>query len=196
MKLKPKMSVHNKKALLYRRYTDIIEIKSLKTLYKTQDDKVWALDGSTLTFKEVFEYPSTSNIIVAHGNDTAVLFKDKTFIYSSTNGWEEKESTLQAVVKGYSSNISTIQANKYYYVGAFDYIIKGTQEMSETQFLKGNILNLTSVNIMHFNDYINLDHDDLVVVDGRLYSVANPSISFKQQPKKYKIYTATLNSII
>jgi hypothetical protein len=52
------------------------------------------------------------------------------------------------------------------------------------------------MNIKHYNDDIKLSVDDLVVVEGRLYSVENPETVYKQQPKKYSIYFATLNSVL
>ena len=86
--------------------------------------------------------------------------------------------------------------NKYYYTGSFDYMIKGSVSGVTTQPIRGNITPLTSLNIKYFDDSVNLSPHDLVVIDGHLYSVENPETSIKQMPKPYKIYFATLNSIL
>ena len=65
---------------------------------------------------------------------------------------------------------------------------------------KGDILlarsGATVGKAFHFNDDIKLSVDDLVVVDGHLYSVENPETIIKQQPKPFNIYFATLNNIL
>jgi hypothetical protein len=103
---------------------------------------------------------------------------------------------LNQVTDGRFNNVSKYQINKYYYVGSFDFVIKGSIEGTTTQYIKGNIIPLTAMNIKHYNDDIKLSVDDLVVVEGRLYSVENPETVYKQQPKKYSIYFATLNSVL
>lgn len=91
--------------------------------------------------------------------------------------------------------VSRYQTNKYYYAGSFDYMIKGSIEGTTAQYIKGNIIPLTSLNIKYFDD-IELKPDDLVVIDEHLYSVENPETVLKQQPKPFKIYFATLNNIL
>ena len=86
--------------------------------------------------------------------------------------------------------------NKYYYVGSFDFMIKGSVEGTTAQFIKGNILPLSSMNIKYFTDDITINHDDLVVVDKRLFSVEDTEMDIKYNPKPYKVYFATLNSIL
>ena len=103
---------------------------------------------------------------------------------------------LNQVTDGRFNNMSKYQTNKYYYVGSFDFMIKGSIEGTTTQYIKGNITPLTAMNIKHYNDDIKLSVDDLVVVEGRLYSVENPETVYKQQPKRYNIYFATLNSVL
>lgn len=100
------------------------------------------------------------------------------------------------LLSGTFNNIAKYQTNKYYYVGNFDFTIKGSIEGATAQYVKGNIIPLTSLNIKYFDDEINLRTDDLVVVDGHLYSVENPETTIKQQPKPFKIHFATLNSIL
>lgn len=100
------------------------------------------------------------------------------------------------LLSGTFNNIAKYQTNKYYYIGNFDFTIKGSIEGTTAQYVKGNIIPLTSLNIKYFDDEINLRTDDLVVVDGHLYSVENPETTIKQQPKPFKIHFATLNSIL
>lgn len=103
---------------------------------------------------------------------------------------------LNQVTDGRFNNMSKYQINKYYYVGSFDFVIKGSIEGTTGQYIKGNIMPLTAMNIKHFDDNIKLTTDDLVVVEGRLYSVENPETVYKQQPKRYNIHFATLNSVL
>ena len=93
-------------------------------------------------------------------------------------------------------DIGKYQTNNYYFVGSFDYIVTGNIEQSNTQYLKGNIMPLTSLNIKHYNDEINIMQDDLVVVSHHLYSVESPSKTHLHFPKDYYVYYATLNSIL
>lgn len=91
--------------------------------------------------------------------------------------------------------IARYQTNKYYLAGSFDYMIRGSINSEDTQPLKGNIMHLHSFEIKHFDDRINIDHDDLVVIDGHLYGVENLAYDVKRSPKPYTVYFATLNSI-
>ena len=94
------------------------------------------------------------------------------------------------------NNVGKYQTNKYYFVGSIDYMIKGSIEGTTTQYIKGNIIPLTSLNIRYFNDYIKLSPDDLIVIDKHLFSVENVEDVIKRQPKKFAIHFATLNSIL
>ena len=93
-------------------------------------------------------------------------------------------------------DIGKYQTNNYYFVGSFDYMVTGNIEQSNTQYLKGNIMPLTSLNIKHYNDSIDIRQDDLVVVNHHLYSVESPSKTHLHFPKDYYVYYATLNSIL
>lgn len=106
--------------------------------------------------------------------------------------WYAKPSNI---LSAKFNNIAKYQTNKYYYVGSFDYMIKGSIEGTTAQYIKGNIIPLKSLNIKYSDD-IELSPDDLVVIENRLYSVENPETVLKQQPKPYKIYFATLNNIL
>lgn len=94
-----------------------------------------------------------------------------------------------------SSNIVVYQKNVYYYHGSFDYMLKGEKEGTKIQYIKGNILPLTSFNIKYYTDGIDLREDDLVVIDGRLFSVEDPSTDKKYSPKPFFIHYAILNNI-
>ena len=94
------------------------------------------------------------------------------------------------------NDVARYQTNKYYRVGTFDYMIRGSIEGSENQIIKGAIAPLNSMEIKHFNDHIKLDHDDLVVIDGHLYYVEDTTRDEKRMPKKYNVYFARLNNIL
>ena len=110
------------------------------------------------------------------------------------NDWKPEEEI--PLLSATFNNIGKYQTNTYYYVGSFDYMIKGTISGTTTQFIKGNIIPLTSLNIKYFDDDIDLAPDDLVVIEGHLYSVENPETVLKQLPKPFKVHFATLNSIL
>ena len=93
------------------------------------------------------------------------------------------------------ADIGRYQTNKYYLAGSFDYMIRGSIGSSDTQPIKGNIMHLRSFEIKYFDDNIHIDHDDLVVIDGRLYGVEELSYDIKRSPKPYTVYFATLNNI-
>lgn len=93
------------------------------------------------------------------------------------------------------ADIARYQTNKYYFAGSFDYMIRGTISSSDTQPIKGNIMHLRSFEIKYFDDNINIDHDDLIVIDGHLYGVEELAFDVKRTPKPYKVYFATLNNI-
>lgn len=94
------------------------------------------------------------------------------------------------------SSIAKYQKNAYYYAGSFQFMIRGSIEGTTTQYLKGNIAPLTSMNIKYFDDTIALNVDDLLVIDGRLYSIENQDTDIKYQPRKYLVHFATINSIL
>ena len=104
---------------------------------------------------------------------------------------DQPESDLIATF----GNIGRYQANNYYLAGSFDYMIRGSIGSSDTQPIKGNIMHLRSLEIKYFDDNIHIDHDDLVVIDGRLYGVEELSYDIKRLPKPYTVYFATLNNI-
>lgn len=94
------------------------------------------------------------------------------------------------------SNIGKVQTNKYYYCGAFDYVVKGSLEGETVQYIKGNVNPITSMTISYYDDYINIKTDDLIVIDNHLYTVTNVIQDPKWRIKKYNIYSCTLTSLI
>lgn len=207
MKMKPKSTVHNNKALVYRRFIGLEKSINLETVYFTlADSKYWTFDIETLEFSPIDSslVPLTSKIVNITANTSILTYLDKYFAYVSISQpqlhyeWQEKTTLGENItlLSGTFNNIGKYQTNKYYYVGSFDYMIKGGIEGTTTQYIKGNITPLTSLNIKYFNDYIDLRVDDLVVLEKHLFSVENPETVQKMQPKPLKIYFATLNSIL
>lgn len=193
MKLKPKSTTKNPKALLYKRFIGLEKSFNLSIIYRTIDGKNWGYDNETLKFFEIEneEIPETSRIVNVE-TSSRLKYQDKCYRYSGVWALSNETPTLNLTF----NNIGKYQTNKYYYVGCFDFVIKGSIEGTTTQYIKGNIIPLTSLNIKYYDDDITVTVDDLVVVDGHLYSVENPETSIKQQPKPFKIHFATLNNIL
>ena len=322
MKLKPRTTTLNPRALLYRRYINLQDSNSLDAIYCTADGRRWLFDKEHIKFNLITEWPENPNLIYTYErsspfNPIPLKFENHYFhyrfslIYDNLDGvgeWiesnigytdvystynttitsssmitglvvspehtelgdvvtiinyypkkiflngfyitdknhyyffgnfelEPNESVTRKAIEvrdvehpicGYYfnlqadisegnimgamrfitqkpdenylaarfANIGKYQTNKYYYVGSFDYVLKGSVSGSTTQYIKGNIIPITSMNIQYFNDYINIQPDDLVVIKNRLYSVENPEADHKYQPRDYTVYSVTLNSIL
>lgn len=200
MKFKPKSTVHNPRALVYRRFIGLEKSINLATVYFTlTDSKYWTFDNETLEFSQIDASLIPTESIVKNITDliTILTYQGNYFRYTGTQ-WEKTNSLNMdmTLLSATFNNIAKYQTNKYYYVGSFDYMIKGSVDGTTTQYIKGNIIPLTSLNIKYFDDSINLAVDDLVVIDKKLYAVENPEIVKKMQPKAFNIYFATLNSIL
>jgi hypothetical protein len=199
MKLKPKSTVKNPLALQYKRFIGLEKSINLQTIYNTEDGIFWSFDNLTLSFSKIEStlIPSTSKVIQVNDFSSVLQYQDKYFRYNGLE-WQKIDQIGQDItlLSATFNNIAKYQTNKYYFVGSFDYVIKGSIEGTTVQYVKGNIIPLTSLNIKYFSDDIDLSTDDLVVIDGRLYSVENPETNIKQQPKPYKVHFATLNSIL
>lgn len=199
MKMKPRSTVQNPKALLYRRFIGLETSANLRTIYKTNADNLyWLFNNETLSFIQISadNVPTGANIVTVIGTNV-LKYEDKYFKYENYE-WVDV-TTLGNGITLLSltfNNIGKYQTNKYYYVGSFDFMIKGSIEGTTAQYIKGNIIPLNSLNIKSFDDDVCPNIDDLVVIDGKLYSVENPETSLKQQPKPYKVYFATLNNIL
>lgn len=201
MKLKPKNTVRNPKALHYKRFIGLEKSVGLLTIYNTLiDGFFWTFDNLTLEFTKLDSelVPLGSTIVSISMNTTILQYQNTYFRYAIT-GWEkitDLPSSDITLLSATFNNIARYQMNKYYFAGSFDYMIKGSIEGTTTQYIKGNIIPLTSLNIKFFEDSIDLSPDDLVVIEGKLFSVENPETVMKQQPKPFKIHFATLNNIL
>ena len=198
MKLKPKSTVHNPLALVFRRFTVINESFTVENIYMTvADNKYWIFDNQKLSFTEVGNAIISASTKVTNVFNYNVLQYQKLYFKYNGASWESIEDISGlTLLSALYNNVGKYQTNKYYFSGSFDYMIKGSIEGTTSQYIKGNILPLTSLNIKYFDDDISLSVDDLVVIDGKLYSVEDPETTIKQQPKPFKIYFATLNSIL
>lgn len=198
MKLKPKSTVHNPLALVFRRFTVINESFTVENIYMTvADNKYWVFDNQKLSFIEVDNAVISTSTKVTNVFNYNVLQYQKLYFKYNGASWESIEDISGlTLLSALYNNVGKYQTNKYYFSGSFDYMIKGSIEGTTSQYIKGNILPLTSLNIKYFDDDISLTVDDLVVIDGKLYSVEDPETTIKQQPKPFKIYFATLNSIL
>lgn len=198
MKLKPKSTVHNPLALVFRRFTVINESFTVENIYMTvADNKYWVFDNQKLSFIEVGNAIISASTKVTNVFNYNVLQYQKLYFKYNGASWESIEDISGlTLLSALYNNVGKYQTNKYYFSGSFDYMIKGSIEGTTSQYIKGNILPLTSLNIKYFDDDISLSVDDLVVIDGKLYSVEDPETTIKQQPKPFKIYFATLNSIL
>lgn len=87
MRMKPKSTVHNPRALLYKRYTDLETSFALKALYITSDNKAWIFDIETQGFlpyegdRSVFG----TNVINVSTTDSAfdiITYKNTYFYYA------------------------------------------------------------------------------------------------------------------
>ena len=200
MRLKPRSTVKNPRALVYKRFIGLEQSQSLAIVYQTDSNGLfWIFDNEKLEFEEV-DVENVLGKTVRHVADfyTVFSYQDKYYRFNGVY-WETVENANGSNITLLSAsfnNIAQYQMNKYYYTGSFDYMIKGSVSGVTTQPIRGNITPLTSLNIKYFDDSVNLSPDDLVVIDGHLYSVENPETSIKQMPKPYKIYFATLNSIL
>ena len=200
MKMKPKSTVHNKRALLYRRFIGLESSNNLSKVFLTQiDGKYWLFDAEELKFTEIAQnlVPTTSSVVTITDNSYILQYQSHYFNYYNYN-WVEISNLPNSftLLSASFNNIAKYQMNKYYYVGSFDYMVTGSIEGSTTQYIKGNITPLQSMDIKHYNDSINLGVDDLVVIGDSLYAVENPQTTLKQQPKPFKVHFATLNSIL
>lgn len=198
MKLKPKSTVHNPLALVFRRFTVINESFTVENIYMTvADNKYWVFDNQKLSFIEVDNAVISTSTKVTNVFNYNVLQYQKLYFKYNGASWERIEDISGlTLLSALYNNVGKYQTNKYYFSGSFDYMIKGSIEGTTSQYIKGNILPLTSLNIKYFDDDISLSVDDLVVIEGKLYSVEDPETTIKQQPKPFKIYFATLNSIL
>lgn len=200
MKLKPRTTMLNTRGAVYKRYTQIERSVSDNIYYTIQDKKYWVFSLDKLTFIEIgsnFDY--SGKIIISVPNDngnTRFQYLNKSYRYTHATGWVSETISFDLAEKVKVATIGTYQINKYYYFGSFDYTIKGSITGSKTQYIKGHITPTISMNIKHYNDYIDLQPDDLVVIDNRLFAVESVEEDHKHQPKDFTIHYAILNNIL
>lgn len=207
MKMKFQSTTLQPKALLYRRFTSIEHSNNLETLYETQTEQngtttptYWLFDYETQNFIKLDSEsaPKIAKIVPISDFYTVLQYRSAYYRFNGVE-WQKTGNTSSdkiTLLSASFNNVGKYQTNKYYYVGSFDYMLKGSISGTETQFVKGNIIPLRSLNIKFFDDDLRVTEDDLVVVDGHLYSVENPEDDIKHQPYQYTIHFATLNSIL
>lgn len=201
MFLKPKMTYLHSRATLYRRFTSIQKANSLNAVYQTTADSLlWLFNADTKAFEP---YNGTAPTTVIEVNGTTWLSYGSTFyhyvaVQGSANKWETATAADEGItlLSAKYADIAGLSMNKYYRVKTFDYILKGSVDGTTTQPIKGNITPLTTFTIKHYDDTLNMEQDDLVVIDKHLYSVENPSVDHVHLPRDYCVYSVTLNSIL
>lgn len=200
MRLKPKSTVFNPRALVYKRFIGLEQSLNIITVYKTvSDEKVWAFDNQLLQFIELDKSITNAKIVQVNDATTVLDYQGNYFKYMDTKtGWVKVEDINEEtpLLSATFNNIARYQTNKYYFSGSFDYMIKGSESISTTQFIKGNITPLRSFNIKYYSDDIKLTPDDLVVIGSNLYAVESCEVVRKMLPRPFNIYFATLNSIL
>ena len=195
MYLKPKNNnEHN--GLLYKRFLSLESSKGLSILYKTTDNKYWTFDYNVLDFVQFTDIlPSGTQIV--NITATMVLTYLANYMYYTTE-WvitQTFDTTGYTLLSAKYGNIGKYQMNKYYYSGNFSYMIKGDTTGTTGQRIKGLIAPMTNFTIRTFDDNLIISADDLIVIGDRLYSVEDTGTTIKK-PSNYKIYYATLNSIL
>lgn len=200
MILKPKSTVGNPLALHYKRFTRLEASYGTDIVYlTTSTNQIWLFDSVNEQFIETDSSNISSNAKIRTVEDFNTILQYGTRYYRfNGSSWQILDELPEDVtlLSASFNNIGKYQTNKYYYVNSFDYMIKGSIAGATTQYIKGNIMPLTSLNIKYFDDDVGLCNDDLVVIDKRLYSVENPETVQKRQPYVYNVYFATLNSIL
>ena len=199
MRFKPKSTVFNHRALLYKRFIGLEQSLNTTTVYKTADEKTWAFDNQLLQFIELDNAIPNAKVVQVNDATTVLGYQGNYFKYMDTKtGWVKVEDIVAgaSLLSATFNNIARYQTNKYYFSGSFDYMIKGSESISTTQFIKGNITPLRSFNIKYYSDDIKLTPDDLIVIENNLYSVERCEVVRKMQPRAFNIYFATLNSIL
>lgn len=197
--LKFRSTTLNMPALLYKRFIGLEKSVNLNVVYLTiSTNEYRTFDYTTLSFSVVDSSNINLNGTIKQIKDNVDVLQYQTnyFIFDGKSWTKTNKLPQNMTLLSVSfNNIGKYQTNRYYYVGSFDYMIKGNIEGSTTQFLKGNIVPLKSLNIKFYAD-ININTDDLVVLENNLFMVENTNTIQKRMPKPFLIHTATLNSII
>lgn len=214
MNIKPKKTTFNSPALVYRRVTRTFSALSYLNVYKCENHNgdllYFVFDKDEVDFVEI-ELPELEHELIVVGTSSTMVFTTKdqngkiyyfywNSIANNNNGaWVKSETIPESYTtlrQAGFANIGKYQTNAYVYVGQVDYIITGEVAGTKTQHIKGLIMPLQSMNIKYYDDSCVIDEEDLVVVNGALYSAESPDYSIKHMPRPYKIYYVTLNSIL
>lgn len=179
----------------YAIYSKILVLSGKDTgeefTYITPNDEI---DLEIYHYAESYQTAENGEWFFTSDDSTAIKGEDEVQEY--TFSFEISCKTPpQSTLGAQFGNIGRYQTNKYYYAGSFDFMIRGSISSEDSQPIKGNIIHLRSMEIKYFDDNIHIDHDDLVVVDGRLYGVEGITYDIKRSPKPYVVYFATLNNI-
>lgn len=205
MNLKPKKTTFNPKALVYRRFSRIERSRENLVAYdcigNDSSHNYFIFDtekGFVSISNEVFS--TATKVIQVTAASQIFQYQDKYYQWRTI---QKVWLALSILPSDYTtlaqtgwSNMGKYQMNAYYFVGSVDFIITGEVAGTKTQPIKGQIMDLESMNIKYYNDKIIMSEEDLVVVNGKLYSVESPDYSIKHMPRPYKIYYATLNSVL
>ena len=92
MKLKPKSTVHNPLALVFRRFTVINESFTVENIYMTvADNKYWVFDNQKLSFIEVDNAVISASTKVTNVFNYNVLQYQKLYFKYNGASWESIE---------------------------------------------------------------------------------------------------------
>lgn len=202
MKMKPRTTTLNPRALLYKRFIGLEKALPTATIYVTSYNgniRYWAFDIQEKSMIEVFNMPvNAQNVITIESFKTYLRYYDKYFVFKDTDWHETIDLSGENItlLSAKFSNIGKYQTNNYYYVGSFVYTHSGSISETTTQYLKGNIIPLTSMGLKTYDDNLNFKKDDLCVIDKHLFSIEEVEHEHKQMPKDFYIHYLTLNSIL
>ena len=198
MILKPKATSLGQRGLLFKRYTDVKLANGISAIDAPQtasNEPRFVFDTNIVDFIDVTDKtaPSSGDI-----KKQRVMYNGFFFRYDDAEGRWMRTSVAddpQNFLPVQYGTIGKYQTNAYCLERSFQFTIKGSIAGGTTQFVKGNIVELTNITIKYYDDSVNMSPDDLVVINGRLFSVEDPLMDRKMNPRPFNIYTATLNSI-
>ncbi len=207
MFLKPSNSAGNTRGLVFRRYTNLLNVEADATVFVTSylgTTKYWLLDAQLGEFTETENHEKYSNSVEVV-NGTAYVYND--VVYTFTNGVWHSNTLTNATPNISPTELKRMLSSKYQkfdyrYLGSFKFLTKGTIVCTVNQPLSGLEMDLQSRTIRVDTD-IDIREQDIVVIDGggacgcgyRCYLVENAEITQKRMPKAFNIMRVTLNKI-
>ena len=89
MRFKPKSTVFNPRALVYKRFIGLEQSLNIKTVYNTvSDGKMWAFDNQLLQFIELDNAIPNAKIVQVNDATTVLDYQGNYFKYMDTKtGW-------------------------------------------------------------------------------------------------------------